>query len=67
MKSAFFDLSENVFVTVQNCLVFSIIKLNGGPKKNNFEGNYLPNRKRYGQSLYEVQIGNPQVPIGDIA
>ena len=59
MTSRMLHLSENVFVTVQNCLVFSIIKLNGGSKKTNFEGNYLPSRKSYGQSLYEVHIGNP--------
>ena len=43
-------LSENVIVIVQNRLVFSIIKLNGARKKNNFEGNYLANLKSYDQS-----------------
>ena len=60
-------LSESVFVTVQNCPVFSIMRLNGASKKTNFEGNYLANRKSYDKSLYEVQIGNPCVPIGGIA
>ena len=40
--------------TFQNCLVFSIIKPNGGSKKTNFEGNYPANHNNYGQSLYEV-------------
>ena len=54
MTSKVLYLSENVFVIVQNCLVFSIIKPNGGSKKTKFEGNYLANRNSYGQSLYEV-------------
>ena len=59
-------LSENVIVIVQNRPVFSITALNGARKKN-FQGNYLANLKSYDQSLYEVLIGNPCVPIGSIA
>ena len=60
-------LSENVLVIVQNRPVFSITWLNGASKKSDFEGNYLANGKSYGQSLYVVPIGNPCVPIGNIA
>ena len=51
MTSRVLYLSENVFVIVQNCLVFSIIKPNGGSKKANFEGNFIANRNSYGQSV----------------
>ena len=45
----YFFLSENVFGTVQNCLIFSIFWLGGMSVKTNFDGNYLGNRKRHGQ------------------
>ena len=67
MTSRVLYLSENIFATVQNRLIFSITALNGASKKTDFEGNYLANGKRYGQSLYGVSIGNPWVPIGSIA
>ena len=54
MTSRVLYLSENIFVTVQNRLVFSNTLLNGASKKTDFDGDYLENRKRYGQSLYEV-------------
>ena len=43
-------LSENVIVIVQNPPVFSITRLNGAPKMTDFDGKYLENGKRYGQS-----------------
>ena len=67
MKSRVLYLSENIFATVQNRLVFSITWLNGASKKTDFDRNYLPNRTRYGQSLYGASIGNLWVPIGSIA
>ena len=63
MTSRIINLSENVFAIVQNHLVFSILKLNGGSKKTNFESN-LANLKSYDESLYEVLIGNQFVSIG---
>ena len=53
MTSRVLYLSENITVTVQKCLVFSIIRLNGATKKTDYG-----NRMRYSQSLYEVSIGN---------
>ena len=68
MTSRLIYLSNNIYATVQNRLGFSNIWLNGASKKTDFEVNYLANRKRYlGQSLHVVSIGNPCVPIGDIA
>ena len=61
MTSRVLYLSENIFATVQNRLVFSIIRLNGASKKTDFEGNYLANSKRCSQSLYE---GVNRKPLG---
>ena len=54
MTSRVLYISENIFMTVQNRLVFSNTLLNGASKRIDFDGDYLENRKRYGQSLYAV-------------
>jgi len=46
MTSRLLYLSNNIFATVQNRLVFSNTWLNGASKKTDFEVNYLANGKR---------------------
>ena len=67
MTSRLLYLSNNIYATVQNRLVFSNTWLNRASKKTDFEVIYFANGKRYGQSLHGVSIGNPRIPIGDIA
>ena len=59
-------LSENIFATVQNLLVFSVIRLNEASKRPTLRA-IISQTVGDTAKVYGVSIGNPCVPIGSIA
>jgi len=52
LSSSVLYLSENVFVTAYNRLIFSVFLLYRATKFTNFGGHYLENEAKYGRSFY---------------